>query len=103
MVATSHWEQHVDDLRSQTKGNPLIASRFEAIEEHLRRNGVDLTRPQVTLGPWLRMDLASERFVDNASADVLLRRQYRNPYVVPEKASVGASGKIRKTIFENGQ
>jgi hypothetical protein len=54
------------------------------MREHLERNGVDLSRPQITLGPWLTMDPAAERFVNNDAAKALLTRPYRKPHVVPE-------------------
>ena len=41
---------------------------------------------QLTLGEFLKMDPATERFVDNAAADKLLTRNYRAPFVVPEKS-----------------
>jgi len=37
------------------------------------------------VGPKLRFDPAREQFVDNRKADALLRRECREPFVVPEK------------------
>jgi hypothetical protein len=68
----------------QIAGNVLAAARFEGLKDHLGRNGVDLSQPQITLGAWLTMDPASERFVDHDVANALLRPPYRQPYVVPE-------------------
>lgn len=72
------------EIREQIRGNALAAARFEGLEEHLARNGVDLSRTPLTWGEWLTMDPATERFVDNEAANRLLRREYRGPYVVPE-------------------
>ena len=73
-----------DEIRRQIKSNSLAASRFENMQEHLAHNGVDLSRPQLALGSWLRMDPATERFVDDGAANALLSRPPRKPYVVPE-------------------
>jgi hypothetical protein len=32
------------------------------------------------------MDPKAEKFIGNAAADKLLTREYRKPYIVPEKA-----------------
>jgi hypothetical protein len=71
-------------ILDQIRGNRLAAERFESFRDHLGRNGVDLTKSEATLGPWLAMDPARERFVDNDQADRLLRRDDRKPFVVPE-------------------
>jgi hypothetical protein len=67
-------------------GNRLAAERFDSFQEHLARNGVDLSKTQATLGPWLTMDPATERFVDSDPANLLLRRPDRKPFVVPAVA-----------------
>jgi hypothetical protein len=71
-------------ILDQIRGNRLAAERFESFREHLGRNGVDLTKTEATLGPWLTVDVARERFVDNDQANRLLRRDDRKPFVVPE-------------------
>ena len=38
-----------------------------------------------TLGAVLKMDPKSERFIDNPEANQMLTREYRQPFVVPEK------------------
>jgi hypothetical protein len=43
-----------------------------------------LTNPQWTLGPRLAFDPVKEKFINNAAADALLTRKYREPYIVPE-------------------
>lgn len=67
-------------------GNPFAAERFGSFREHLERNGVDLSKRRATLGPWLTMDPATERFPGCDSANHLLRRDDRKPFVVPEIA-----------------
>ncbi len=58
---------------------------FGRMQAHLAANDVDLNLTKATLGVFLKMDPAAERFVGNAKANALLTRDYRKPYVVPEK------------------
>jgi hypothetical protein len=55
------------------------------LEEHLGRHKVDLADTKATLGVYLKMDPKTERFQGNRRANRLLTRDYRRPYVVPEK------------------
>ena len=55
------------------------------MEEHLAANNVDLDVNRASLGVFLKMDPKTERFIGNDKANELLRRDYRKPYVVPEK------------------
>ncbi len=55
---------------------------------HLKDNDVDLEKYPVSLGPMLRFDDKTESFVDNAPADAMLTRQYRDGFVVPQPADV---------------
>ncbi len=50
---------------------------------HLKKNGVDLQKTPVTLGPMLEMDPRKEVFTNNDAANALLTREYRRPFVVP--------------------
>jgi predicted dehydrogenase len=64
-----------------------IASGQEAyrrMREHLRENGVG-AETEFLAGRLLDFDPASETFKGCAEADRLLTREYRKPYVVPEK------------------
>jgi predicted dehydrogenase len=58
---------------------------LERMEEHLRANGYKLDETKLRVGRALKFDARAERFVDDAEADKLLRRDYRKPFVVPEK------------------
>lgn len=70
-------------ILEQLRGHRLAAERFQALQEHLARNGIDLSQPRAALGPWLTMNPQTERFLDNAAANALLRREDRAPFVVP--------------------
>jgi predicted dehydrogenase len=68
-----------------------IRNDSEALEacerayEHLGANNVDLESSKATLGVFLKMNPAKERFTNNDAANKLLTREYRAPYIVPEK------------------
>ena len=53
--------------------------------EHLQANEVDISVEQATLGVALKMDPKTERFAGNDQANQLLTRNYRAPFVVPDK------------------
>jgi hypothetical protein len=64
--------------------NPFLFPRFTSFCEHLNSNGIDLETTCATRGPWLEVNVKNERFINNPTADALLSRDYRKPYVVPK-------------------
>ena len=52
---------------------------------HLKAQGVNLGEVQCRVGPRLEFDPKSERFVGSREANNLLSRDYRKPFVVPDK------------------
>ncbi len=72
-------------IREQIKGNAEASETFGRMQEHLASNGVKLSETPVTLGAWLKVDSQAERLVDHPAANALLTRDYRPPFVVPEK------------------
>jgi predicted dehydrogenase len=78
-------KQSPDEIRGQVKGDKDAVETFGRMQEHLAANGVDLNVNKVNLGVPLKMDPKTERFIGNAAASKLLTRDYRKPYVVPEK------------------
>jgi predicted dehydrogenase len=73
------------DLRDKVKADPEASASLESMLEHLKKNGVDVAVDQLTLGEPLKMDGKKEIFIGNPAADKLLTREYRAPFVVPEK------------------
>jgi predicted dehydrogenase len=71
----------IKDALKNTKG---MSETFDRMAAHLGKNGVDITKDQVTLGVPLKMNPKTEKFIGNPSADKLLTREYRAPYIVPE-------------------
>jgi predicted dehydrogenase len=55
------------------------------MEDYLKDNKVNLEQTQYQLGPKLTVDVAAERVANNAEANKFLTREYRKPFVVPEK------------------
>jgi hypothetical protein len=57
---------------------------FERMVEHLKENGVtDLSGLKV--GPWLKLNPRTERFVDDKKANSMLTRDYRKGFAIPDK------------------
>jgi hypothetical protein len=55
------------------------------MEEHLKENKVPLDETSYLLGRRLTVDPQKEVFVNDTEADAYLTREYRKPFVVPEK------------------
>ncbi len=73
------------DIAEKIKGSKDAADSFERLSTHLAANKLDLTTDQLTLGEFLKFDPAAEKFIGNPEADKLLTREYRAPFIVPEK------------------
>ncbi|TWT52231.1 Glucose--fructose oxidoreductase precursor [Thalassoglobus neptunius] len=73
-----------EEIGKEVAGDPLWSDSWERMEKHLAANGVELSDPKLSVGPWLTMDPDSETFPGNESANALLTRPYREGYVVPD-------------------
>jgi len=76
----------VSEARS-TIDNEYVLDSFDRMIEHLKVNEVDLEKELITMGPMLTMDPEQEKFVGEYSewANMYLKRNYREPFVVPNK------------------
>ncbi len=74
-------------LQSRKLGDD-VKDTFERTRQHLAKNGVDIEKTRLTLGPWLKFDPEKERFVGNEAANAMLTREYREPFVVPSESEV---------------
>ena len=75
-----------DEIANQLQQRTLHDDSADTLErtcEHLKANNVDLTKTQLTLGPWLKLDPKTERFIDNENANTMLTRKYRKPFTLP--------------------
>ncbi len=66
------------------QGDRAAEESFGRMKEHLAKNEVDVTQALLTLGPALKFDPETERFIDNDAANEHIRPAYREPFVVPE-------------------
>jgi len=74
-----------EEIAEAIKGDKAMSETFERMKEHLAANEVDISKDQLALGVPLKMDPKTERFIGNEKANSLLTRQYRAPFVVPDK------------------
>jgi len=80
-------ESSNEQIKEIIRGDKDSLEAFERFADHLAANGVSLKKMPAVLGPWLKMDSSKEKFVGKFSrrANKLLTRNYRKPFVVPEK------------------
>ena len=77
-----------EEIRERLQGNQPATEAVELMFEHLKANHVDLSGTPLTLGGWLEWDDRAGRFHGGAGfeeANKLIARNYRAPFVVPEK------------------
>ncbi|HXI72948.1 MAG TPA: Gfo/Idh/MocA family oxidoreductase [Verrucomicrobiae bacterium] len=72
-------------IHDAAKTNGDLAESLGRMEEHLGANQVDLHKTPLMLGEVLKINPKTEHFTNNKEANQLLTREYRKPFVVPEK------------------
>lgn len=72
-------------IKEALQSNKSLAEAFDRMAGHLDANGVDIAKDNVQLGVPLKFDPQTERFIDNDQANQMVSRNYRAPFVVPEK------------------
>ena len=65
--------------------NGVVGDSVMTLLENTKAIGVEPEKATLWVGPKLQFDPAKEKFVGNAAADKFLTRNYRAPFVVPEK------------------
>jgi predicted dehydrogenase len=77
----------VDEIKTAIADTPLLLEAFNRMVDHLNANEVDLNKEPITLGPWLTMDTEKELWTGDMAdlASMYLKRNYREPFVVPEQ------------------
>ncbi|MBN2328962.1 MAG: Gfo/Idh/MocA family oxidoreductase [Candidatus Omnitrophica bacterium] len=80
-------ENSSDEIRERIQGDKVLSESYGRFLDHLAANGVDCRKTPPTLGAWLTMDPQTERFTGDLSerANQLVSRDYRAPFIVPEK------------------
>ncbi len=74
-----------EEIREKVQDDAVALETCERAYEHLQANGVDLEQTHAVWGLPLTMDPKTERFTNSDTANALLKREYRAPFVVPEK------------------
>jgi hypothetical protein len=75
-------QQSPEAMREQIKGDADALPTFNRMAEHLAANGVDLEKTMATLGAVVKMNPASEKFIQDKKANHLLRRVPRPGYAI---------------------
>jgi predicted dehydrogenase len=75
----------LDEIQEIANQNPFVAEAFDRMRSHLEANEVDLSKTPLTMGQFLEMDPQTERFTNSIEANRLLTREYRAPFVVPDR------------------
>lgn len=78
-------QRNPEEIKEEIKASKPAMETFERMAEHLSANEVDIHKDKLALGAFLEMNPAAERFTNNESANQMLARDYRHPFVVPEK------------------
>lgn len=66
--------------------NEAAYETYERFSQHLSENGVDMQNGHFQMGRKLNIDAKKENFKGDKEANKLLTRQYREGFVVPDKA-----------------
>jgi len=61
------------------------AETLERMRDHLKDNSIKLEETNYRVGKLLAIDPKTEQFIGDKEADAMLTRDYRKPFVVPEK------------------
>jgi hypothetical protein len=77
---------HPFDLPPRAFGDAVdMYEAFGRFEQHLADSALTLRELSFKLGPKIAFDSKREKFGGSAEANTFLSREYREPYVVPEK------------------
>ncbi|MBN2314468.1 MAG: Gfo/Idh/MocA family oxidoreductase [Sedimentisphaerales bacterium] len=76
-----------EDIVESIQSNNVLLDAFDRFQEHLLMNVVNVQETPRIMGPWVTIDPETETFVGDFSdqANIHLSRNYREPFVVPEK------------------
>lgn len=77
----------VEEIKSTIGDNAELLDSFDRMLANLKANEVDLEKEPITMGPMLTMDSKTERFTgeDSEWANMYIKRNYREPFVVPDE------------------
>ena len=90
-------KKSVADIRSVLGDIKSLDDNDETLNrtvKHLEKNGVNLKKYPMSLGPMLKFDPEKEVFANNAKANALLTREYRDGFVCPRADQIKAKGEV---------
>jgi predicted dehydrogenase len=75
------------EVSKALSGEPRLGDAFARMSQHLKQNGIDVSQVALQLGAPLALDAKTGSFIGEhaALATRSSRREYRKPFVVPEK------------------
>jgi len=73
------------EVQEQLAAQPLLAEAFSRLQDHLRKNEIELERTPLTLGAAVQLDPATQAFLGEhaPAARRLSKHPYRKPFVLP--------------------
>lgn len=74
-----------DPKLGKVAGNEYATEALERMAEHLKDSGIKFDGKNLRVGRKLAFDPKTEQFVNDKEANALLTRNYRKPFVVPDK------------------
>jgi predicted dehydrogenase len=80
-------KENAEKIRQTVATNDIMTEAFERCLDHLKANEVDIQKEPLTVGPYLTFDKEREEFTGEFGemANMYLRRNYREPFIVPEQ------------------
>ena len=81
----------VSEVKSALKAIKSLDDNDATVDitvEHIKAAGVDLDQTPLSMGPFLKFDQATNKYVGNDAANAMLTREYRSPYIVPKPEEV---------------
>ncbi|MFK7820657.1 MAG: gfo/Idh/MocA family oxidoreductase, partial [Planctomycetaceae bacterium] len=80
----------VGDIKSLDDNGETLARTVK----HLQKNGVDLSKYPMSMGPLLKFDPEKEVFTNNEAANAMLTRKYREGFVCPTADQIKSTAKV---------
>jgi predicted dehydrogenase len=80
-------KESVEKIKKAVVDNAILTESLERMLVHLNANEIDPNKELLILGPVLSFDAEKEQFVGEFSdwANMFLRRNYRAPFIVPDR------------------
>ena len=78
-------ESEYDPKLSKVAGNEFATDALTRMADHLKDHSIKFDGKNLRVGQKLEFDGKTERFVGDPAANAMLTRNYRKPFIVPEK------------------